>query len=559
MERDKRVKYLLLIIGLTFTIYANTLKNDFVSDDLPAIVTNPNISCISCVSDLVNLSYHLNYLIGKLDPFIYHLTNIILHLLNSILVFFFLSLFFKATPSFWGSLIFVSHPIHTEAVTWIAGRPYLIFTCLLLFSFLSYVRATSYNNSKSKLSDGSGCFSRPIILNERKRVKDLDRSFVPFATLRGLRMSSRKDKESSPTAQLSINYFLISLLMYFLSLYSGIFALIFPGMLILYDFTFGRWRKNYKLWFAFFALTLLKLLLISGGIKQRVIQVGLDTGQPGMSNPILNMAFSVFTHLSLLIWPQKLTLYHEPNIISAAALGFEIFLLVLLFLLLPWIFKKTRKIFFAICFFILFLLPTYSPVAISWLVAERYLYFPSLALSMLAAFWIDRYAKEGKLKKWVSILLISLIVLYSWRTVVRNSDWKTHASIWKATVEVSPKSPKAHNNMGDVYSLEGNLEKAAEEFSRAIELKPDYADAYHNLASVYQKMGRIDEAIMNYKKAVSINPFLYQSYQNLGVIYLNKHQVDLAKEYFSKVLEIAPDNASVRQILRESENINDNK
>jgi tetratricopeptide (TPR) repeat protein len=326
-------------------------------------------------------------------------------------------------------------------------------------------------------------------------------------------------------------------------------------MLILYDFTFGKWRKNYKLWFAFFVLLLLKLLPMIVSIKQRVNQVSFDIGQHSMSNPVFNMAYSFFSHLSLLIWPLKLTLYHEPNIISPLALGTEIFLLVLLILFLPLIFKRTKIIFFAICLFILFLLPTYSPVNISWLVAERYLYFPSLTLSMLVAFWIDRYTKKGMPKKWFSLLLIFLITLYSLRTIVRNFDWKTHTSIWKATVEVSPKSPKAHNNMGDVYSLEGNLEKAASEFIRAIELRPNYADAYHNLANTYEKMGKTDEAIINYKQAVSINPLLYQSYLNLGIIYLNKKQDNLAKDYFRRVLEIKPDNISVRQILKELENV----
>ena len=331
-------------------------------------------------------------------------------------------------------------------------------------------------------------------------------------------------------------------------------------MLILYDFTFGRWRKNYKLWSVFLLPILLKFLLPGAlGVRQRVMQVGFTAGQPSLSNPIFNLAYSFFSHLGLLVWPLKLTLYHEPNIISSLALGLEICLLAGLFLSLPFIFRKARPIFFALGFFMLFLLPTYSPVTVSWLVAERYLYFSSLALSMVFAFAVDKYAQESRAKKLANLLLVFLLAFYSWRTIARNADWKTFASIWRATLAVSPLSPRAHNNMGDVYFREGNLQQAAEEFIRAIELQPDYAEAYHNLANTYQQMGKIDEAIINYQKAVSLNPSLYQSYQNLGVIYLNKGRSDTAKEYFRRVLEVKPDNAAVGEALRKLENAANNK
>ena len=89
-------RILLVMIGLILVIYANTLNNGFVSDDIPAIVNNPKISHIlSNGLNPCNLTNSLGYLIGKLNPAVYHLTNIILHSLNSILVFLFLRLFFR--------------------------------------------------------------------------------------------------------------------------------------------------------------------------------------------------------------------------------------------------------------------------------------------------------------------------------------------------------------------------------------------------------------------------------------------------------------------------------
>ena len=107
--------------------------------------------------------------------------------------------------------------------------------------------------------------------------------------------------------------------------------------------------------------------------------------------------------------------------------------------------------------------------------------------------------------------------------------------------------------MGDVYSLEGNLEKSEEAFRRAISLRPDYADAYHNLANTFQRMGKPEPAIVNYEKAVSLNPGLWQSYQSLGMIYFHQGRLDMAGEYFKKALKINPDEVRLKLLLKELE------
>lgn len=488
------IKYSLIIIALSFLVYANSLNNAFVSDDIPAILENPQIGDIFASSNLAGASNALNYKIGKDNPFTYHLTNIILHTLNSLLVFFFLLLFFEPILSFWGALIFAVHPVHTEAVTWISGRPYSLSAVFLLSSLLLYARATTLPKFK-------------------------------------------------------VGSFLSSLVSYFLALQTCTFAIVFLAIPVLYDFTFARWKRNWRLWLAFFALAGLKLFFMLDAAKMRVAQLRFDIGSSSMTNPLFNAAFSIFANLGLLLWPKNLTLYHEPLVISPSVLRIKIFLLAILVLLLPLVFKKDKLLFFSIIFFIVFLLPTYSPAMISWLVAERYLYFPSIALSIWILLPLAKYSRGRKLNPAITALLIILTSAYSLRTITRNFDWKSHASIWRSTVEASPYSPKAHNNMGDVYSQEGNLEKAAEEFRRAIELKPGYAEACHNLANTYQKMGRIAEAILNYQRAISANPRLYQSYQNLGAIYLKQGREAQAKEYFQKALVLKPDNPMLKKVV----------
>ncbi|MBN1912807.1 MAG: tetratricopeptide repeat protein [Candidatus Omnitrophica bacterium] len=495
-QKKTYLKYLVIIFLVAAGLYANTLKNEFVSDDLAGIVNNPSISKVFLAPDPVAFSYSLNYLIAKLDPAAYHLFNIILHALNSILVFFLLSLFFKERACLLGALLFAAHPVHTEAVTWISGRPYLMFTFFLLASFLFYTRATT-----------------------------------------GERINVAKSAAS--------------LTAYLFALYCSVFSFAFVFIPVFYDITFSKGRRGRRLWWMFFVLALWRLFTLGSGIRERVDLVNLSNKGASLANPVYNTAYSFFSHLKLLFWPADLTLYHEPNIVSFWVLAAEVFILSVLLLSLPYLFKKAKELFFALLIFIMFLSPTYSPVGISWLVAERYLYFPSLALSILAAFFIEKYSGRKLISRAINLILISVILLYSYLTVLRNADWKTHESIWRATVKSSPLSPKAHNNMGDVYSREGNLEGAAREFTRAIELKGDYADAYHNLGHTYQIAGKLDQAIYNYKKAVSFNPRLYQSYRNLAVIYLKRGQPARVKENLEKALSLIPGDAGLRRALEE--------
>ncbi|MBU1122327.1 MAG: tetratricopeptide repeat protein [Candidatus Omnitrophota bacterium] len=493
-------KYLILIIiSLSFIIYGNSLNNAFVSDDIPDILNNPEISNISRLVDLnyfslSGVTFTLNYLIAGYNPWIYHLTNIIIHILTSIAVFFFLRIFFKYWPSFWGTLLFVVHPIHTENITWISGRGHAFFGLFVLISFICYVKATSSYRFKW-------------------------------------------------------GFFISAIAMYIFSLYSGPFALLYPAMIILYDVTFRKWKKHWKQWIVFLGLACFRLLFMIGTVSGRVVSISTDVGSVREVNWFFKIAYSFFSHLWLLLWPEKLTLYHDDLSISMTAIVLEVLALGFVILLLPFIFRRAKVIFFAICIFILFLAPTYSPVTITWLVAERYLYFPSIALSLVLAFLIEKFSRKRPFKIAGIVLLVSILIACSTHTIIRNFDWKTRASLWRATAKVSPNSAKAHNNMGDIHSGEGNLKEAVKSFKRAIELKPNYAHAYHNLAHTYQQMGYLEEAIKNYKEAININENLYQSYRNLGVIYLERNELALAKEYFRKVLEINPGEKSVRRVL----------
>lgn len=497
--RNSRVYFILAV--LCFLVYANSLNGAFVSDDIPAIVQNPQLShpfpYLLRPPDLLN---SINYLIGKYNPFYYHLSNVILHVINTIFVFLFLNLWFRKEGALLGAALFAVHPIHTEAVSWISGGNYIITSLFVLSGYLLYFMAT----------------------NREK---------------------------------FHIGYYLVTLLAFSYFIVNNFsFYFLFPFLLVLSDMISKKVKKNFKWWLPFFAIFILRLVFVRARIFGRITQIAQEaTGEVTWTNPIFNMIYSVFSHLGLLLWPGKLTLYHEPAVITLNALKCGIAALVILGCALPFIYRKAKEVFLAIMIFILFLAPSYSPVMVAWLVAERYLYFPSIGLSIFLAFLYERYVyghKNEELRRNRALTLaIFIIAAYSVRTVARNEDWSRPERLWRQTVLVSYNSPRAHNNMGDVYSQEGNIDGAIAEFKKSIELKPTYADGYYNLANTYHRKGDLSEAIKFYQQAVNFNPRLFEGHYNLGIIYLNRGDIELAKTHLEKAVRLRPNDTGANTAL----------
>ena len=249
------------------------------------------------------------------------------------------------------------------------------------------------------------------------------------------------------------------------------------------------------------------------------------------------MAHSLFSNLSLVLWPLKLTLYHEPIIVSRSILSCEVVLLFVLIGSLGFIFKKEKVLFFAVMFFILFISPTFSPFAISWLIAERYLYLPSVSISIFAAFIYSRYSGKSRgLKRKIILLFVLIAAVYALRTILRNEDWSTPSKFWRQELKVSSGSASVHNKMGDIYRQEGRFKEAIEELNRALAIKPEDASAYNNLGVTYSEMGDKNAAVIYYRKAIDSNPKFAETYFNLGNAYATLSRKEEAASFYRKAI-----------------------
>lgn len=494
---NKKAVYIILF-ALCILVYANSIKGVFVCDDIPTIVKNPQASqFLRMYTEPQQLCNGVAFSISGLNPWSYHLISVVLHCINTLLVFSFLRLFFQAEASLIAACLFAVHPIHTEAVSWISGRPYLFLSLYFLSIYFLYQKGMN------------------LITAGRK--SGLVWYIMALAIF-------------SYGANFSIS--------------SAAFMVFLPFILILSDILFSIWRRKWKWWIPFLVILIIQLILakdsiiyhrnefMTGGIKDWIIE----------RNPARFFVFSVCAHLWLLIWPQHITISHGPEIIHPSLITFYPLCLFVIFIGLILALRKDKRVFFALSVFILMLAPTYSPVSLGCIIAERFLYFPSILFFMILAYLYEKYLPvQARPRRYAIALLISLIALYGIRTVVRNKDYYTEEAFWRKAIEVSPGNSGAHNSLGLVYIDKRNLNGALKEFQEAIRFDPANYSVNVNLAGCYLEMGLFNQALFFAQKAQGLRPDQPQPLHAISRIYDTMGNKSEAIVYLKKLIEAHPE------------------
>lgn len=555
-----------MIIIASCAVYFNALFNGFVSDDVAQIVENPWIRDVRYIPEiftksvwdfeglvsnyyrpLMHIIYMTNYYLFRLESWGYHAVNVLFHAGVSLLVFLITSMILKRsrpeasppllTPPFIAAVLFATHPIHTEAVTWLAAIPELSFTFFYLLSLYLYIRT---------LPEISGSSSRG-----------------------GLFLSCG-------------SFFLASL--------CKETALTLPVILLAYDYAFQKKPfmsrpvdalKRYAPFFLVAGAYLL-LRLHSLGAFAPVSRPDSNTQQ------FLINAFPLFVqYLGKILVPIHLTAEHAFHPATSildhkSIVSLALSLLFLSFLLIAA--RKDKAVFFGLVLIAVPLLPVlYVPALAGSPFGERYLYLPSVGFVLLLAFCIDRIAAHKKkgLSVAAALALLGVLSLYSYGTVSRNAVWKDDYTLWTDAVKKSPDSPRAHVNAGRALSLSGRRDEAREHFRTALRLKPDLAEDYmkqgialsqrglmnlslyafdvarvldpgnaevrYNLGLAFTDKGWLDLAVEQYQLAIQLRPGYADAHNNLGVVYAKKEMMDKAIEHFQAALRLDPRDPSYHQ------------
>ena len=489
---------LLILMLLVLITYANSYNNAFISDDIAEIVQNPNVGDFSYIltHPFGFIRIILNWVafhIGGLNPFFFRSFNYLFHVGNVLLIYTILNLMHSKRIALVTSALFAIHPAISEAVIWISGGTYPQYTFFFLLSFWLYLRS-------------------------KTNTKFYWLSIVVFSFT----------FMSHPVMPL------------------GLFS-----VFLLFEFCFGNIKKNWVRAIPYFLLAIAYVFINLGALPERATTLqSVHYQEKGIDNPFILIPVAISSYLELIFWPKILTLYH-----SELAFGTIIFLIRVVITILVAVFilanfKKNKAIFFWGSFAFISLAPTLTPFRFNWIVAERYLYLPSLGIFTLFALGLNQLiVRFLKYKYAIYSAFVIILILLGTRTIIRNIDWHNEDNLWIATGKTSPSSPNTHNNLGDVYGRQGDKQRALQEFQTAIVLKPNYGDAYHNLANTYRELGQLDKALENYQKAASYNPNLWQSYQNIAALYFEAKQYDLALDNIQKAITINPKNINLRTNL----------
>ncbi len=491
---------LVFLALLVFIVYFNSLGNEFLSDDIAGIVQDKNMGNFFfylfhwTINSARYFFYCLVFKLFGLNPTFFRLINVFFHLGNVWIIYALLSILGGGGLALLVAGIFAVHPLLSESIVWVSGGLYAQYTFFVLLSFLFYLLARK-SGWKKKLYWISVLFFIPAVFTTEK-------------------------------------------------------AAVFSLILLAFELSTDKLKENWKKLIPFFILTgIIALMVLSGGqLNQRISALQSSYYQErGFYNPLTQIPTAIANYLWLMVWPDKLTLYHSEMVFSNGQYVLMFLVTLVYFGLTFYTFfkKQYRQYFFWLSFLFIGLLPMLTPLKVAWIVAERYVYLGSLGIFVMIGLGLQKITRLLKNKIYLYLIWGTILIALSVRTIVRNVDWKNQDNLWLAAARTSPSSPQNHNNLGDLYSRRGNYEKAVREFSAAIALLPNYGDAYHNLANTYLQMGKVDLAIENYRKALSFNPGLWQSHQNLAAIYAQQGHLDLTLEHLQQAVDLSPRNPNL--------------
>jgi tetratricopeptide (TPR) repeat protein len=528
---------------LTFLFYLPVLHDEFVAwDDQVFIFDNPQLKALNPTFfhwmwtnlDTGNwvplswLSLALDYQIGGWSPWIYHLDNLILHTLNTILVYFVSLQILKislpspqSVPPIVGvhaplersawiasaagltALLFGLHPIHVESVAWAAERRDVLCAFFFLLSSLFYLEGNS----------------------------------IPTPSTPGPRINNFGRWKK-----------ILSLLFFLAALLSKAMAVTLPLVLLILDvWPLGRFREGFKKlitekYFYFLAS------LITGTVTY-IAQSRAGAMNPTENLPldfrVMNACHSIGFYLMKFVAPLNLVPYYPlastHQVFSLSNLGGA--LVVVTITLACWYFRSHRPYALAAwSYFLVTLAPVLGLLQIGLQAcADRYTYLPSLGIFLL----ISAALAYGLRDNWVVLVFSGLALTASLGlgTLHQLTIWNNSIALWESTVRFYPDTPLPHANLARAYAIAGKADDALREFEQASSYPPPNAHMHVEIGAVYISKNRVDDAIQEFWEAQNLYGTIVPAdlYLYLWYAYERKDDQKNALEALQQSIQVDPD------------------
>ena len=461
------------------------------------------------------LSHMLDYDLYGLNPGGHHMTNLLFHIANSLLLFLLLH---RMTEAPWRSgfvaALFAIHPLHVESVAWVAERKDVLcafFFMLAIWTYIRYVERPKFNRYVLIVF----CFLLALMSKPMAVTLPFVLLLLDYWPLGRLRLEKGDNGQNiSPSKS-----------MFLVSRRAPFFRLLL---------------EKIPLFFLAAALSLFTILAHRGsGAVSSLDKLPLGTR-------IGNALVSYVNYIAKMIWPDRLAvLYPHPIILPFWQVAGAALLLVMSSVLLTLIGRKRPYYIVGWLWYLGTLLPVIGLVQAGiQAMADRFTYLPMIGLFIIVVFGIS-----GSLKGWrygrASLITSGalLIVVLMISTISQVQIWRNSMTLFSHTLNVTVNNSLIHNNLGVTLTRQGKDQEALVQYTRALEINPRYADAHYNLATLLVRQRKDQEAMAHFVETLRIRPDKVEAHNDLGVMLARQGKIQEAIVHFAEATSINPDYA----------------
>jgi len=486
--------------------YLNSLGCGFVFDDVSAIKDNKDLLPSTPISNLFNndfwgipmykeqshksyrplcvLSFRLNYFIHGLDPCGYHLLNVILHLMVTLLFHNVSRNYVNAKTSFFAAMIFAVHPVHTEAVTGVVGRAELLSAIFFLITLKEYNLCYDRSPWHLLLACGSSCLA---MLSKEVGVTVIGLCIVSELFVKqNIHKQFLKLLNSKKSMELKMDK-----------------GLLFRLLLLLMTLAL---------------LLIFRIQKLQGASLPVFTKFDNPASHAEGLSKLLTYSYLPCLNLWILLCPTQLCCdwtmgsipllqsISDPRIIAIITFTSITILFTLKILLAEE--KHSKQILLSSAWIIIPFLPAsniFFPVG--FVIAERVLYIPSMGLCLLVSLGYQKIIKQCKsVNKSFQILFYLFLISQSIKTMTRNLDWSDEKSIFLSGLTVNKNNAKLYNNVGHAFESQKNYNEALLFFKEAVNVQPNDIGAHINIGRTLNHLEMFDEAEVAYRSAQKLLP-----------------------------------------------------
>lgn len=503
---DQARWYPWIAVGITALVFLNSLQNGFVNwDDDVNILENPNLEFFNWTSikgiftsdvignynPLTILTFAIEKAMFGLNPTVFHINNLLLHLVCVFLVYRILnSLGLPVMAALFGALVFGIHPMRVESVVWITERKDVLFGAFFLGALLLYIRYIDGGRKSGKLL---------------------------FAIL----------------------------FLFALSLLSKIQAVTLPLTMLAVDYLRRR-PLTFKLILEKWPYFLLSLAAGLLGIYMLSENESLDdTTQYSLFGRLMVGATSYLVYLLKFIVPYKMSpLYPYDAEVPTAFYFSPIGIVAVAILVWRWWKKDQRVYVFGMAVFtfnVMFLLQILA--AGQGFLADRFTYIPYLGLIFMLVWFLNKYVTQPKWSSLIRIGAVVWLIAMAFLTVRQNGVWKNGETLWTHVLKYHKDAHTPWNNRGRYYRELGMTDQALSDYNASIALK-EKASTYNSRGKLFFDKGRHQEALADYNRGIELDPKLGELYVNRAAVHGTLGDLKQALADANKGLELDPDNAN---------------